>query len=117
MTGIFEREPGKRWPRSQKFKLSDKGAQAEASYREMIVKQQTGTGRASFDAARALWAEPLQLQPNDGLFLAELHTGPRTMDELIRALDECGTTRREVKEAVDRMTSIGMIDALPTLEK
>lgn len=113
MTGIFEREPGKRWPRSQRFQLTDKGVEAEASYRAMLVENRaTSNGRPSFDAARAAWATPLALEPSDGLYLGELHEAPRTIEDMVQALELCGTVRREVREAVNRLTDLGLVEPL-----
>ncbi len=113
MTGLFERPKGKRWPRAQKFRLSTRGAEAEVQYREMIVAARVESGRQSFDAARAAWAKPLTLQPGDGLFLGELQAGSRTIEELSRSLETCGTTRDEVHQAVDRLTDAGLMEAVP----
>ena len=111
MAGLFEREPGKRWPRSQQFRLSAKGVEAQISYRSMLHGEREGTGgRLSFDAARASWAKPLALESSDGLYLDELETGPKTIEEMVQALDACGSTRREVKAAINRLTTVGMIE-------
>ncbi len=110
MPSVFDREPGRRWPRSQRFALSSKGAQAEQRYREMIAASRAQSGRASFDAARTAWAEPLRLEPNDGLYLGELEPGPRTLAELTQSLEATGTTRREVKAALERLIDAGMIE-------
>jgi hypothetical protein len=111
MSSIFDREGGKRWPRSQRFVLSVKGAEAEQAYREMITASRTGSGRTAFDAARTAWAQPLAIQPGDGLYLGELQPGARTLEELTRALESCGSTRREIKAALDRLIDAGMIEA------
>ena len=113
MPGIFEREPGKRWPRSQKFRLSSRGAEAEASYQHMINGAKEGEGRNSFDAARQAWSAPLSLLPNDGLFLVELRGAPLSIEEMTRALEPCGTTKREIKEAIDRLSTLGIIEPVP----
>jgi hypothetical protein len=111
MAGLFEREPGKRWPRSQQFRLSAKGAEAQATYREMLHGEREGSGgRSSFDSARSSWAKPLALEPSDGLYLGELEAGPKTIEEMVQALDDCGSTRREVKAAINRLTTVGMIE-------
>jgi len=112
MTGIFERSPGKRWPRSQRFQLSSKGSEAEASYREVIVAARVESGRQSFDAARAAWASRLTLDPNDGLYLGELQSGPRSIEEITRALATCGSTKQEVHVAIDRLTGLGLMEAV-----
>jgi hypothetical protein len=111
MAGLFEREPGKRWPRSQQFRLSAKGAEAQVSYRQMLLENREGSGgRSSFDAARGSWATPLAIEPSDGLYLDELETGPKTIEEMVQALDACGSTRREVKAAINRLASVGLIE-------
>ena len=112
MTGIFEKAPGRRWPRSQRFALSDKGIEAETSYRELIVAARAEEGRASFDAARGVWAARYALEPGDGLFLGEVQSGPRTLDEIFRALESCGSTRDEVRGAVGRLTTAGLMEAV-----
>ena len=58
--------PRRRWPRSQRFALTDKGRDAEASYRSSIVCSRSQEGRASFDAARSTWTEFFPLLPDDG---------------------------------------------------
>jgi hypothetical protein len=114
MTGIFDRPPRMRWPRAQKFRLSSRGADAEASYREIIVAARAVEGRTSYDAARAAWAGSLpSVQPNDGSYLVELQSGPRTLHELALALDACGATREEVKAAIERLADAGMVEAIP----
>src|SRR5207249_8987695 len=62
MTSIMDREPGRRWPRSQRFVLSAKGADAGQKWRATIVASRSEGGRGSFDAARDAWAQPLRLQ-------------------------------------------------------
>lgn len=115
MTGIFERPKGKRWPRSQKFRLSPQGTEAGERYREMIATAREGAqeGRRAFDAARTAWALGLTLQPGDGVFLGELLRGAQSIEELLRALEDCGTTRQETHEAVDRLTAAGLMEAVP----
>src|SRR5260370_19055718 len=104
MAGLFEREPGKRWPRSQQFRLSAKGAEAQATYREMLHGEREGSGgRSSFDSARASWAKPLALEPSDGLYLGELEAGPKTIEEKVQALDGCGSGRPGVQGAHRRV--------------
>src|SRR6516165_8893588 len=72
---LQDASPRRRWPRSQRFALTDKGRDAEASYRSTIVSSRTQEGRASFDAARSTWAESFRLLPDDGLYLGEVVGG------------------------------------------
>lgn len=77
----------------------------------MLTENKAGSGgRSNFDAARAAWAAPLMLEPADGLFFGELSGGPKTIEEVADALESCGTTRREVKAAIDRLTDLHMIE-------
>src|SRR5579864_1538285 len=107
MPSIFHRESWRRWPRSQKFALSQRGADAETQYRETIQASRGESGRASFDAARLAWAQPLKIEPGDGLFLGELKGGPRTLEELTRALEDVGSTKREIKAGIERLINAG----------
>ncbi|MEW5741428.1 MAG: hypothetical protein AB1938_21080 [Myxococcota bacterium] len=108
-------EPRK-WSRSQKFRLSEKGTRAGERYREMIVASRATLGRGAFDAARDAWARELLLCPGDGAFLGEMLEGALTIDQLAAALDACGTTREETRAAVDRLTLAGLLEALPIPE-
>jgi len=99
--------------RSQKFRLSPKGNEAQASYSEMITTAKDGTGRAQFDAARQGWAAPLGLLSDDGLYLVEFFGEGRTIAEAVRNLDSCGTTPKEVKAAVERLLKNGMLEPVP----
>lgn len=105
-------EPRK-WSRSQKFRLSERGTEAGALYREMIVAARVSEGRGAFDAARDAWARALHLDPGDGAFLGEMLDGALTIDQLAAALDACGTTREETRAAVERLTSAGLLETLP----
>jgi hypothetical protein len=112
MPSIFDTDKGARWPRSQKFSLSDSGSRAEQDYREVITASRSDAGRASFDAARKLWAGALQVEPDDGMYLGELRAGPRTLDELWRALETCGKSRTDLKAAIRRLTAVGLVLAV-----
>ena len=103
-----------RYGRAQKFRLSPKGTEAAASYAAMIEAAKSGTGRAQFDAARAAWGASLGLPAEDGLFLGEFAAGERTIAEATRGLDDCGTTAKEVKAAVERLLKLGMLE-VPTV--
>jgi hypothetical protein len=103
-----------RFGRSQRFRLSPEGADAAAAYARMIAEARSGSGRAEFDAARKSWAAPRGLVPEDGLFLVEFEAGPRTLAEASRSLDGCGTTAREVKDAVQRLLGFGLL--VPVVE-
>lgn len=106
---LLDRPPRMRWPRSQKFMLSPRGDEVELAYRATIVASREQAGRGSFDSARALWAKSNNLQPDDGLYLAEVRSGPVTLQQIIEALETCGKTRRDAIAAMERLVDAGMI--------
>jgi hypothetical protein len=101
--------PRRRWPRSQQFTLTDKGREAEASYRSSIVSSRTQEGRASFDAARSTWAKSFRLLPDDGLYLGELADGPINLGKIVEALQACDKTRQDALTALERLFDAGLI--------
>ncbi|HYS80446.1 MAG TPA: hypothetical protein VEM76_07025 [Anaeromyxobacteraceae bacterium] len=103
---------GKRWPRGQKFVMSERGLAADTSYRE-AVQTARAQGRSALDAAQRSWAEPLRVDPVDGVVLGELRGGRKSIADLARALEDCGTSAVEVKAAVDRLTEAGLVDPVP----
>ena len=68
--------PRRRWPRSQRFALTDKGRDAEASYRSSIVSSRSQEGRASFDAARSIWAELSRPENTEATGISEVMRSP-----------------------------------------
>ncbi|GEJ59002.1 hypothetical protein [Anaeromyxobacter diazotrophicus] len=103
---------GKRWPRGQKFMLSERGVVAESTYRDALHAARA-QGRTALDAAQRAWSEPLQLQPSDGVVLGELRGGKRSIADIARTLEDCGTSPAEVKAAIDRLTDAGLVEAVP----
>lgn len=104
--------PKRRWPRSQKFALSEKGKEAEAAYRQEIAasRAQEGRGRDSFDAARKAWAQRFAIQPDDGLYLCEAAGDPKNLQELTEALEACGKSRTDALAALDRLVDGGLFN-------
>jgi hypothetical protein len=103
---------GKRWPRGQKFVMSSSGTVAELAYRE-AVQAARAQGRPALAAAQESWATPLHLDPADGVVLGELRAGRKSIAEITRGLDDCGTSAAEVKSAVDRLSDAGLIEPIP----
>jgi hypothetical protein len=104
--------PQTKWPRSQRFRLSPVGREAGANYREVIVAARSEAGRKSFDAARAEWAARLTLDASDGLYLAELQSGPKTIAEMTSSLDGCGPAPSDVRKAVERLVLLRMVEPI-----
>lgn len=106
---LYDRPARLSWPRTHKFSLSPEGVEAESSYRECVVVSRAENGRASFDAARTLWAEKLSLDVDDGLYLAEIGNGPVNLAKIIEALDACGKSRADAIRALERLMARGMV--------
>jgi hypothetical protein len=102
---------GKRWPRGQKFALSARGVEAEAAYREAIAAARS-SGRSNLEEAQRAWAAPFAVQPHDGVVLSELRAGKKSIADVARALEDCGTSQAEVKAAIDRLTDATLVEAV-----
>lgn len=110
MPSIFGREEGTRWPRGQKFQLTAAGRDAEARYQEALKGAHQAGGRAAFDEATAAFAGPLNIKPGDGAYLEELKAQPRTIVDLVEALQDGGATKAEVKAALDRLIAAKLVE-------
>ena len=105
-------EGPRRWHPTQRFALSATGAECEAEYRSRIVASRDEVGRASYDAARTAWATAYSLQPDDGLYLGEVKSGPISLGEMVESLDSCGKTHRDALVALERLLDRGLITAV-----
>ncbi len=103
---------GKRWPRGQKFELSPTGVLAEASYRA-AVQLARAQGRNALEVEERRWAEPLGVQPHDGVVLGELRGGRKSLSDLTRGLEDCGSSAADVKAAIDRLAEAQLVAAVP----
>lgn len=109
---MFGDRPAKmKWPRSQRFVLSERGLSAEQAYREVIVAARSQEGRDAFDAARLQWAASLGLEPDDGLYLAEVREGATQLPRIVEALQTCGKTKSDAISAVERLVEAGFVIA------
>jgi hypothetical protein len=112
--GFLDRPARARWSRTAKFTLSPRGLEVESEYRERIVFSRGGEGgRSNFDSARADWAQRHNLQPDDGLYLAEVRTGPIRLSGIVAALESCGMLRSEAVAALGRLVDTGLVVAGP----
>ena len=102
--------PRAKWSRSQRFRLTAAGREAERVYRQDIVASRAEGGRKSFDAARGGWAAKLALEPTDGLYLGELVEAPRTIPEIAASLDGYGPQRGDVRAAIERLLRLRMME-------
>jgi hypothetical protein len=117
MPSIEERPPRRRWPRSQRFILSEKGIAAEAEYRAAIVtsRDEQIRSRDAFDAARAAWAKTYGIESDDGLYLCEVKAGPRSLEQLVTALESCDKTKTDAIEALGRTFDAGLVITAPEI--
>jgi len=103
---------GRRWPRGQRFQLTPTGLAAEVAHSEAI-REARALGRSALEVAQRRWAEPLGLQPCDGVVLGELKPGRRSLADVSDALENCGSSRADVKDSVDRLVERGLVEPLP----
>lgn len=104
---------GPRWPRGQKFTLSLAGREAHEAHRTAVLVAR-GLSRAALDAALSAWAAPRQVEPGDGVLLGELLDRPRGLPDLTHAFEDAGTSAAEVRAAVARLVSAGLVDPVPS---
>lgn len=111
MLSAWNRDAPKRWPRGQKFSLTETGATAEAAYRDTVASSRS-SGRAVLDGALAAWAGPLGLAPKDGIVLAELRGRRAGVAELAADLEEADFAPDDVRTAIGRLVDAAMIEPL-----
>lgn len=101
-----------RWARSQRFRLTAKGLEAERSWQERLAKDRAGSvgGRAGFDTASTEWAKAFGVQPDDAAFLSELATETRRLEDVLAALADTGVSREQVKTVLERLHAAGLLE-------
>ncbi len=112
MLSSLQPRGGRRWPRGQRFQLTEAGLAAEAARAE-TVRETRAMGRAALEAAGLRWAAPLGIEPRDGVVLSELKPGRRSLADLARELEVCGPSRSDVKESIDRLVERGLAEPMP----
>jgi DNA-binding IclR family transcriptional regulator len=85
---------------------------AEAAYRTAVMDVRS-LGRDALTQAERRWAETLGLSPSDGVVMAEIRPGRRSLADLARALETCGTPPAQIRESVDRLVEKGLVEPLP----
>jgi hypothetical protein len=109
---LDEKPSPKRWPRGQKFTVSDAGLEVEESYRATVGEARS-SGRSALEAALAAWAGPRNLSPGDGVVLSELRGKRLGLSDLCRGLETAGIEPDEVRAAVGRLVTAGAVQPLP----
>src|SRR5262249_1165466 len=99
----------RRSPRSQRFALTDKGRDAEASDRSTIVSSRSQEGRAPFDATRSTWPESFRVQPDDGLYLGAVGGAPIHLEHIGEAVETGGKASKDALTALERLFDAGLI--------
>lgn len=107
-----EYKANRRWPRSERFELSESGRKAAQSYLDMIVASRAEEGRRAFDEARKRWSDEFGVSAEDALCMREMVSGATTLVALVEQLDGCGPDRKQVKEALERMLEKGLISPI-----
>lgn len=111
MLSAWKRDAPKRWPRGQKFTLTETGAAAEAAYRDAVASSRA-SGRAVLDGALAAWAGPLGLAPKDGIVLAELRGRKAGVSQLASGLEGADFALDDVRAAIGRLVAAAMVEPL-----
>src|SRR5512133_4205520 len=112
MLSAWDRKGPKRWPRGQKFTLTEIGAVAEADYRNTVAESRS-SGRAFLDGALAAWAEPRGVSPKDGVVLGELRSARNGMADLFKELESSGFAPDDVRAAIERLVAAALLEPLP----
>ena len=99
-----------RWARAQRFRLTGKGAEGLKAWRAAMEKVQGADGRMAFDAVRIEWAKQFAVQAEDGLLVSELSGAPMRLEDLLKTLEDTGTTRDQVKSALERLHTAGLVE-------
>jgi len=114
MLSAWERKGPKRWPRGQKFSLTEIGLSAEAEYRATVTEMRS-SGRSVLDGALAAWATPRGVTPKDGVVLTELQRdGSSGVNDLVRELEPAGFAPDEVRAAIERLVGAALLAPLPS---
>jgi hypothetical protein len=71
---------------------------------------QGADGRTAFDAIRVEWAKSFGVEPEDGLLVSELAGPPLRLEDLLKSLEDTGTSRDQVKSALERLHTSGLVE-------
>ncbi len=99
-----------RWARAQRFRLTGKGADGLKAWRAAMEKVQGADGRTAFDAVRVAWAKDFAVEPEDGLLVSELSGAPLRLEDLLKSLEDTGTSRDQVKGGLERLHTAGLVE-------
>ena len=112
MLDSLKKRPGSlRWAPRQRFGVTEVGRAALSAYQESIAQYQAriDKDRSDMDRLQTGWAETYKVTPADATILGEFAKKDLLPREVQAALDDCGTTLREVQAAVDRLYTAGLL--------
>ena len=98
-----------KFARSQRFRLTARGAEAATFWKERLALSQGG-GRTAFDSANNDWAKAFAVDPDDANYVAELSQDPMRVEDLLAALESTGVSRENVKTVLGRLHEKGLVE-------
>lgn len=99
-----------RWARSQKFRLTSKGAEAELLWRTRLSEVRS-LGKQIFESALQEWAAQYKVRPDDAAFLSELAGPPVRLEDIAKAVADTGASREQVKQVLERLYEAGLMES------
>ena len=112
MLDSLKKRPGSlRWPPRQRFLATEQGKLAVAQYEEAIrACHASGRhDREELEKLQSFWAQSHQVSPQDAAVLSECVAKDRLPKEMLKALEDCGTTLPEIQAAIDRLYTAGLL--------
>ncbi len=99
-----------RWARSQKFRLTPKGGEAELLWRTRLSEVRS-QGKQIFEAALQEWATQFKVRPDDAAYLSELAAQPVRLEDIAKAVADTGASREQVKTVLERLYEAGLMES------
>ena len=101
------------WQSATRFALSPHGITAVELYRSYAgTPPRVGP---YFEDVRRFWAESLELDHDDTIYLGEILGGAKTVDGIVEALRACGREREQSLAALRRLLDAGLISITSSL--
>lgn len=104
--------PRLKWARSQRFRLTARGEEAHASWKERLAAVQN-QGKTAFDAAQTEWAKGFAISPDDATFVTELAPASLRVEDIEKAFSDLGVSRQAVKDSILRLYEAGLVEPAP----
>lgn len=104
--------PRLKWARSQRFRLTARGEEALASWKEKLAAAQNH-GKSAFDTAQAEWAKAYAISPDDAPYVTELAPASLRVEDIEKAFADLGISRQGVKDSLLRLYEAGVVEPAP----